>query len=99
MLLQACGSWKGPYSSQNQKGPLVLVRFTRALAQARGIVVACVLYLKYKALDDKYRAPQQPVKGGPRCDAWRAMFIHHEPCAVTTPNIRMRKSRLVGKSP
>lgn len=39
MLLQACGTWKGPYSSQNQKGPFVLVHFTWVLAQGTGLFV------------------------------------------------------------
>lgn len=38
-----CG--KALYSSQNQKGPFVLMRFTWAWAQARGLSHACVLYL------------------------------------------------------
>lgn len=67
MLLQACGAWKGPYSSQNQKGPFVLVHFTWVSAQGMGLFVAPVVYLQHKPPDDKYRAPQQPVKSGARC--------------------------------
>lgn len=68
------------------------------LGSGNGAFCCRVIYLNHKRPDDKSRSPQQPVKGGARCHVGRARLIHHEPRAVTAPNIQMRKSRFEGTS-